>query len=438
MGSFAPTEGQGAVTRLIPGETMKKLFTLTLLLIVLLPGGAALADELVPEDTLILFWGEGCPYCMAEKQWLETIADQYPDLEIATYEVYNSRDNQTLMAETLAAFGMSPSVVPVTVYQGRVWEGFSDGVATEIEAMVAAAADSGDDTPDIPGPDPDASRPSEVFRLPLIGEVDVGNSSLVVASLVIGFVDGFNPCSLWALSVLLALVLRSGSRGRVLLVGSTFLLVTASLYGLYIFGMYSALDFVAHAQWVRILMAFVALTFGLINVKDFFWFRQGPSLTISDKAKPGLYQRMRGIAFDGKSLPAVLGGTVVLAVGVSLLELPCTAGYPLLWANLVSRQEVAFGAAFALFLIYMVVYLLDEFAIFGAAVVTMRVTKMEEKQGQWLKLASGMLMVVLAGVLLFAPHLMESISGALITFGVAVVATLLVALIKPVRAKLRG
>src|SRR5690606_22225179 len=129
-------------------------------------------------------------------------------------------------------------------------------------------------------------RGEELVDLPVIGPVDVGSASLVVATLVIGLVDGVNPCSLWVLSVLLALVLRSGSRKRVLAIGGTFLAITAALYALYIAGMYGVLSLLAHQRWVRMAMALVALAFGLVNLKDFFAFRRGVSLTIPEDRKP--------------------------------------------------------------------------------------------------------------------------------------------------------
>ena len=165
-------------------------------------------------------------------------------------------------------------------------------------------------------------------------------------------------------------------------------------------------------------MAAVALTFGVINVKDFFAFKRGPSLTISDRAKPKLYQRMRTVA-DDKPIQTVLAGTVVLATGVSLLETPCTAGYPLLWTDLVTRQGVATSTAVGLFGLYMAVFLLDEFAVFGTAVVAMRAAKLEERHGRALKLVSGTLMIVLAAVLIFAPDMMQNLGGVAVTFGLA-------------------
>jgi cytochrome c biogenesis protein CcdA len=249
---------------------------------------------------------------------------------------------------------------------------------------------------------------------------------LLASTFLIALVDGFNPCSLWALSILLALVLRSGSRRRVMAVGLMFLGVTTALYGFYIVGMFGALTYAAGAAWVRLSMAAIALVFGLINLKDFFWFKRGPSLTISERAKPRLYARMRHVADAKRPLAGVLAGTAGLAVGVSLLETPCTAGYPLLWANLLSDQGVGWAGAAGLFAVYMAVFLADELAIFGTAVVAMRAAKLEERAGRLLKLIGGALMVTLAITLVAYPAALETLAGAMAVFGFAALAVVVV------------
>jgi cytochrome c biogenesis protein CcdA len=375
-----------------------------------------------PVEPLVLFWGDGCPHCAAEWAMLTELGAQYPELEIRGYEVWHDEANAALFVETMASLGEEPQGVPTTIYAGRVWVGFSEQIAAEIGAAVKAAH-TGTDPPEDTG-----------LVLPLVGELDEDTASLTVVTAVIGLVDGFNPCSLWAISMLLALVLRTGSRRRVAIVGATFLLVTASMYGLYVAGLYSALEWAAGAWWVRVTMAMMALAFGLVNLKDFWWFKRGFSLTIPERAKPDLYRRMRGVAFDQRRLPAVLAGTVLLAAGVSLLETPCTAGYPLLWVDLLHQRDVATPMAMWLFGLYMGVFLLDELAVFGGAVIAMRAAKLEERHGRLLKLIGGMLMVVLALVLLFAPRLMESVTGAIATFAVAAAATGAVLVVEKARA----
>jgi cytochrome c biogenesis protein CcdA len=195
---------------------------------------------------------------------------------------------------------------------------------------------------------------------------------------------------------------------------------------LYIAGLYSVLSYVAYVDWIRIAVAVVALGFGLLNLKDFLWFREGPSLGIAERHKPGLYRKMRGVAAADRPLPQVLGGTAMLAVGVSLIETPCTAGFPLMWSNLITDAGVGLGVAVTLFLLYMLVFLIDELVVLGAAVLAMRVTKLQERHGRVLRLVGGMVMVALAGVMIFRPGLMESMAGAVTVFAAAAVLSLVV------------
>lgn len=374
-------------------------------------GPAGLLAESADPPTLLLFHGEGCPHCAAEREYLVGLTERLPELMVREYEAWNDENNQALLMQYAQDLQFEPTGVPVTIVGERVWIGFSETIAGEIEASVEAAI-----AQDVPMT-PDGS--GSAVDVPLLGTVSLESTSLVAATLAIGFVDGINPCSLWVLSVLLAIVLHGGSRGRVALIGSVFLLVTASMYGLYIVGFYSALDYASELDWIALVVAAVAFTFGLLQLKDGLSPGRGPSLSISQSRRPGLYRRMRSISAKDRSLAGVLAGTVVLAVGVSLLETPCTAGLPLLWTSMLAQQGVATGTAVALFGLYMAVFLLDELIIFGLAVFTLRATKLQEEHGQALKIVAGSVMVALAVTMVLAPQAMTTLTGTVIVFGAA-------------------
>jgi cytochrome c biogenesis protein CcdA len=388
-----------------------------LLVLLLAPASEVLAQAtgqpsgLTPTGavTVTLYHGIDCHHCADERPFLAGLQTKYPGLVVEEYEVWRSDENLARLKAHAAELGFVGSSTPVTIIGDNYWIGFNETVARDMDSAIAAAT-SGHafDTAD-----------TAIMEVPFFGEVDVAHRSLIVGALIIGFIDGVNPCSLWVLSVLLAVVLHSGSRGRVVIVGITFLVVTAGMYALYMTGMYSALDYIGQLGWIRRAIALVALVFGLIHLKDYFWFKTGPSLTIDDARKPGLYKRMRAVGDMDRSLPAVLGGTVVLALGVSLLETPCTAGLPLLWANLLASQGVAFGTAVALFGVYMAVFLLDELVLFGAAVITLRAAKVQEEHGRMLKLVSGAVMVTLALAMAMVPAALESVVGTVQVFVVA-------------------
>jgi len=398
--------------------SLKRILFALVLIVGLSP--PVMAAEAEPEVELIVFWGAGCPYCAEEWDFLDVLQEDYPDLRITGYEINYEPANLDLFISTMTERGLEARSIPTTILGDQVWEGFDVGTGAQIRAAVAAAL-----TSSAPAPVTDDEE-SDVIRLPLIGAVDVGGTSLVVSTFLIALVDGVNPCSLWALSILLALVLRTGSRRRVLAIGGAFLAVTTLLYGLYIAGIYGFLSYAAHQSWVRLAMAGVALGFGVINLKDYFWFRRGPTLTIPDERKPWLYRRMRSVAESDKAMPAALAGTAALAVGVSVLETPCTAGYPLLWANLLAEHQIGLAGTIPLFALYMLVFLLDELVVFGVALFAMRAMKLEQRAGRLLKLIGGVVMIALAGTLVFAPEAMSSVSGAMAVFGTAAAAVLVI------------
>lgn len=396
------------------------------------PGGVARAQG--PHPVVIyFFWGDGCPHCAREKPFLEELQQRFPNVEVRAYEVWYVPENRDLFAKMTHAYGFEPSAVPTTFIGKRYWVGFNDAIREEMEGAVLACMATG--CPDagvgiIPGaeappaasvasPDPAEAMPSDVITLPLLGAVDLSRQSLWVSTALISFVDGFNPCSLWVLSVLLAITLHSGSRRKVLIIGLVFLTVTSLVYALFIAGLFTVFSVISFLGWVRVLVALIALFFAAVNIKDYFWYKEGISFTISDEAKPGLYRRMRNVLNAGDSLWGLVTATAAMSAGVSLVEFSCTAGFPVLWTNLLTAQGVGVATFVALLLLYMAIYQIDELGIFLAAVITFKASRLEEKHGRILKLIGGTLMLTLAVVMLIDPAVMNRLSTSLLVFAVA-------------------
>jgi len=435
MRGWCADEGPGRARWVVRAlGAMAVLFALLLALPAAPAAGAAPA-EAEPKAELVLFWGDGCPHCAAEKEWLATAAQRYPDLRVTMYEVWHDQGNQQRLLDTAARMGFDASGVPVTIVGGRYWIGWSDSMRPELEAAIQAELGPTPSTGTQPPPASPAPAPAPTtVDVPLVGAVEVGSDSLVLSTIVIGFVDGVNPCSLWVISVLLAIIVRTGSRRRVVAVGSTFLLVTALMYAIYMAGIYSALSFVSHLAAIQVAVALIAAVFGVVSIKDYFAFKKGVSFTIPDSSKPGLYHRMRSVAGERALLPA-LGATVALAVGVSLLETPCTAGFPVLWAGLLEANDVGPAQAVALFGLYLVPFLVDELIVFALAVTTLRAAKLQERHGRVLKLVAGTMMLALAVTLLVNPEAMNNPVTALAVFGAALAAA---AIVHAVTGALRG
>jgi thiol-disulfide isomerase/thioredoxin len=405
---------------------------------------------------IYLFWGEGCPHCAKAKPYFESLAKKYPQIIYRPYEVYYDEAGQKLFADMAAANGFEISGIPTALVGQYLMVGYAEDYQPQIEETIVHCIQNGclnagaglveDESPALPAPNQETATPeptltpaalaqnqpglsspaqpgsgggltqSHLLNLPVIGAVNLEQHSLTLSTALIALVDGFNPCSLWVLSMLIALVLHTGSRKKVLLIGLIFLTVTAGIYALFIAGLFSVLRLVSFMGWVQVLVAGVALVFGLVNIKDYFWYKTGVSFTISDKQKPGIFQQIRRIIASSDSIWGLAGATVVMAAGVSIVEFSCTAGFPVLWTNLLVAQDVSAGVFVALLLLYLIIYQIDELVIFGSMVITLKASRLEEKQGRVLKLFGGMLMLALAAVMLINPSLMNDLGTSAAIF----------------------
>lgn len=421
---------------------------------------AAPAHQQMEPVSIYFFWGDGCPHCAAAKPFLAGLEEKYPSATVRAFEVWHNEANRDLFIKMAAKYGFEPSAVPTIFIGDDYWIGYAEEpYAREIEEATKACILGG--CPDAgagviePAPTPAVSQPqavppvsiasaagatgqsaaaavtpaSSVISVPFLGAVDLGAQSLLLSTALIAFVDGVNPCSLWVLSVLLALTIHTGSRRKVFIIGAVFLTVTSLVYVLFIAGLFTMFTVLDWVPWIQVVVALVALFFAIVNIKDYFWYKEGVSLTIADEQKPGLYRSMRRVLQAGDSMPALVGAAIVMSAGASLVEFSCTAGFPMLWSNLLAAQSVTTLTFVLLLILYMVIYQLDEIIIFAGAVIGLRASKLEEKQGRILKLVSGMLMLVLAIVMLIDPSLMSSLSATLWVFVIAFGAALLVLLV---------
>ncbi len=416
---------------------------------------------------IYLFWGDGCPHCAVAKPYFETLPIQFPGVVLRSYEVYYNEANQRLFSDMAAKYGVQQLAVPTFFIGPYYLQGYLEEYNQSIESVIVQCLQNGCIDPGqgftlpsvietkppvsfaatpaktpiqtstklpvqvtpLPTSKPVGLNQPHALEIPLIGKVDLDQQSVTLSTVLIAFVDGFNPCSLWVLSMLLALTLHTGSRKKVLLIGLIFLTVTAAIYALFIAGLFSVLRLASFLGWIQVLVALVALFFALVNIKDYFWYKEGISFTIAEDKRSGIFKRIRTVMDASQSFWGLAGATVVLAAGVSLVEFSCTAGFPVIWVNLLNAQQVS-GAAFVLLLLlYMLIYQLDELVIFFSAVVSLKASRMEEKHGRILKLVGGMLMLTLSMVMLVNPALMNNLESSLIIFGIAFLATLLVLLI---------
>ncbi len=234
--------------------------------------------------------------------------------------------------------------------------------------------------------------------------------SLPWFTFLIAIIDGFNPCTLWVLTFLLVLLISvSEDRKRILITGFTFVAVIFAVYFLFMAAWLNIFYYIGFIEPLRIAIALVAIIAGAINCKEFFAFRKGMTLMIQEKHKPLIIkkiEKMKEIIKYG-SLPALITSSVVLAVFASLVELPCTAGWPIIYTGVLSVKVFEGGISYYFYLLlYNLIYIIPLSSIILVFGWFFKGRKITKEQTQIIKLIGGVIMIALGIVLLVNPELL--------------------------------
>ena len=380
-----------------------------------------------PSVRLYYFYSPTCPHCQAAAPFLDELAGRLPWLELQKFSVLNNRDNARFYFDTAQVLGVEALSVPGFIFCREVRIGYDSAATTGAELereLVACRERRAAGVPSAAaGAAPAQAAPPEqvsVVRLPLVGSLDARTLSLPVLTLVLAGVDAFNPCAFFVLLFLLSMLVHAKDRRRMLIVGGTFVLFSGLIYFVFMAAWLNVFLLLGELRAVTVAAGLVALLMGAINVKDYFWFRQGVSLSIPDAAKPGLFQRMRGIVATG-SLGPMLASTILLAIAANSYELLCTAGFPMVYTRSLTLAELPTWQYYAWLAAYNVIYVIPLMIIVLLFVRTMGARKLTEDEGRVLKLVSGLMMLGFGVVLLAAPQLL---TNALAAIGILAVAVL--------------
>jgi len=266
----------------------------------------------------------------------------------------------------------------------------------------------GGDVEGLPGfPDRESALPGtaeqDSMEVPVLGQLSASRLGMPVFTILVGLVDGFNPCAMWVLLFLLSVLVNLKSRAKILAVAGTFVVISGLAYFVFMAAWMNFFLLVGYLRPVQILLGTLAIGMGAIHVKDFFAFKRGITLSIPDSAKPGIYSRVRRIV-TAENLWGAIAGASVLAVLVNLVELLCTAGLPALYSQILTQQGYPAWKNYAYLGLYILAYMFDDALMVALIVITLDRRKLQESQGRWLKLLSGTAIILLGAIMLFRPQ----------------------------------
>jgi len=386
---------------------LRRLGALLMALVALLLATAAQAAD---PGRIELFVREGCPHCAAAEKFMDELGRERPELAIVIRDVTREPEAMARLQALVRETG-GVARVPATYVNGQLILGYSEEASTDklIRSALAggkvagasdqaATCDAAEDS--LACPSSGHAPPQEDFSVSLLGRtITLDDVGLPLFSIVLGLLDGFNPCSMWVLLLMISMLAPLNDRKRMLAIAGTFVLVQGIAY----FAMMAAwLNFfllIGLSRVSQIVIALIAIFAGLVNLKDFFAFGRGFSLSIPDSAKPKIYSRMRGI-LHAPTYTAAIIGTIALALLVQVVEFMCTSGFPALFTRILTMRALDTPAYYTYMLLYNLAYMLDDVIVLGIGVTLLSRHRLQEKEGRVLKAIAGIVMIGLGIYLL--------------------------------------
>lgn len=380
---------------------------------------------------LYFFWSQTCPHCLEARPDVAAMAAELPWLRLHDLEVSRHPDNAARYRALAAGLGQEAQSVPGFLFCGSMVVGYDDrnGIGRFLREQLQRCHDSLSAGQGMPAP----VLPGTAELLAQAGLAGIGaGGSLPLVTLVIAGLDAFNPCAFFVLLFLLSLLVHAGGRRRMLLVGGVFVAISGLVYFALMAAWLNVFLLVGQLWVVTLLAGLLAVGMALVNIKDYLRPGQGPSLSIPAAAKPGIYQRVRGL-LRADNTPALLLGTVILALAVNSYELLCTAGFPMLYTRLLTLHQLPTTTYYLYLALYNVIYVIPLLVIVGLFTWSLGSRKLQPEEGALLKLLSGTMMLGLGMVLLLVPDRLADLRVAAGLLGFALGVTLLAWLVQRFR-----
>jgi hypothetical protein len=243
----------------------------------------------------------------------------------------------------------------------------------------------------------------KIINIPFIGEVEIQKLSLPVLSIVIGTIDGFNPCAMWVLLFLISVLIGMKDKKRMWFLGLTFLITSALIYLVFMLAWLNIVMFIGAIWWVKLLIALTALIGGILNLRAFLKSKEAGCEVVDEKKRKKLFARIKKFTHQ-KSFILAMFGVIVLAISVNFIELTCSAGLPVLFTNILALNNLSTIEYTIYFALYILFFLIDDLIVFIIAMATLQLTGLSNKYGKYSHLIGGILMLIIGILLLFKPE----------------------------------
>ena len=339
---------------------------------------------------LYLFHGKECPHCEEERNWLKEIEEEYDDyLNIYMFEVWHDDNNAEMMSKVKEKLEITRSGVPLTIIGEEYFVGFSDAIGSRMENIIKEYAELDSKTNNI--------------KIPILGNINMKSVSIPLVAVILGFIDGFNPCAMWILLFLINMLFNMKDRKKSWILGFTFLFISGVVYFLSMLGINFVLG-VATINWMKILIAIFILVAGILNLRKYLITRKKDAgcTVVDDKKRKKIITRMKKI-MNNKSFLLSLIGISILAISVNLIELACSLGFPLIFTEILDLNNIKGITKILYLILYILFYMIDDIVVFSISMKTLEATGITNKYNKLCTLISSIIMIIMGILLIIKP-----------------------------------
>jgi len=355
--------------------------------------------------TVHFFYLPTCPHCAEQKPIVEELIAEMPDVAFIYHDA-SSQDGSALFYKMSAEAGLDTSRLGVpTLFVGKhPLVGFhtKEQIMQAIEDCqnnCQAGAES-----DVPIQEVKTGLTD--YELPFIGRTDLTSYSLPILAVVLGLIDGFNPCAMWVLVYLIGILIGLNDRKKIWIIVGSFVLASGVLYFLFMTAWINIFLLVGYIKLLTLLIGLVALGGGIISLKEYITTKGKLGCKVEDeKGQEKTMSRIQKIASQPLSL-AIIFSIIALAFVVNSVEFVCSAAIPAVFTQVLAMKGLSIIQNYAYIALYVFFFMLDDLIVFGMAAFAIG-SSFGERYVKYSKLIGGVILTVLGFIMVFAPQLLR-------------------------------
>lgn len=340
---------------------------------------------------IYLFYSKICPHCQKEEKYFETLKEKYQDkINIYTYEVTENKTNNEIMKSLKKELKENSQGVPFTIIGSKTFLGYDESLNERIENTIESYLDEN-------------TKTDNTYTIPILGKIEAKNASIILIAIILGFIDGFNPCAMWILLLLINMCISIKDKKKMLIVCLTFIITSGIIYFLSMLGIGFILDLTT-ISYIRNIIAILAIILGIYNLYTYLKTRKQTGCHVVKKEKRKTIITKINNILNNKNTLLMFGGTIILATSVSLVEMACSLGFPTIFLELLSINNIHSFLKVTYLLIYILFYLIDDIVVLFLSIKAFETKGISTKYNKYVHLIGGLIMILMGVLLIFKPE----------------------------------